>query len=924
MGTKKYFIFFFSALFSLSIAQNVDDIDIKYEKFVFDNGLTLIVHEDHKAPIVAVNVWYHVGSKNEKPGKTGFAHLFEHLMFNGSENFDDDYFQALERVGATDLNGTTNNDRTNYFQNVPTSALDLALWMESDRMGHLLGAVTQEKLDEQRGVVQNEKRQFENQPYNLSYELIQTNTYPKGHPYSWTVIGSMEDLDAASLEDVHQWFKDYYGTANAVLVLAGDITPEVAKEKVEKYFGDIPAGPPINKHDVWVAKMEGTKRQIAQDRVPQARLYKTWNVPEWKNEELVHLDLVSDVLAGGKVSRFYKRLVYEDQIATNVTAYYSGAEIGSQFQIEATAKPGIDLAIVEKAVDEELARFLAEGPTQKELERVKTQHIANFLRGIERIGGFGGKSDILAQSQVYGGSPDYYKKKLKTVTNLTVKDLQNTANKWLSDGVSILEIHPFPNYAENPVGADRSKLPDTDTPPTAKFPEIQEATLSNGLKVMLAQRSAIPIVNFRMMIDAGFAADQFGLPGTATLALSMMDEGTTSKSALQISEELAMLGATINTGSNLDMSTVSMSALKSNLDKSLQLYADVLLNPSFPEKELDRLKKQAIAGIQREKSSPVQMALRVFPQFIYGKDHAYGLPYYGTGYEETVDKITQEDLFDFHQTWLRPNNSTLVVVGDITMDEIKSKVDDLLTDWESKEVPKKNISTVNLKEKSTIYLMDKPDAQQSVIIAGHVAPPKSDKDNIALESMNTILGGSFTSRINMNLREDKHWSYGSRSILREARGQRPFFVYALVQTDKTKESVEEVLKELNGILTDKPATEDELNKIKLSRTLRLPGSWETGDAVAGSIGEMIRYGYPKDHFDTYPSKIKSLSLEDINNAAQKVLHPSKVDWVVIGDRTEVEAGLNKLDIDVKLIDVDGNIIETELKTPDKAETSISN
>lgn len=921
---KKYFFFFFSMLFSISIAQNVDDIDIKYEKFVLDNGLTLIVHEDHKAPIVAVNVWYHVGSKNEKPGKTGFAHLFEHLMFNGSENFDDDYFQALERVGATDLNGTTNNDRTNYFQNVPTSALDLALWMESDRMGHLLGAVTQEKLDEQRGVVQNEKRQFENQPYNLSYELIQTNTYPKGHPYSWTVIGSMEDLDAASLEDVHQWFKDYYGAANAVLVLAGDITPEVAKEKVEKYFGDIPAGPPINKHDVWVAKMEGTKRQIAQDRVPQARLYKTWNVPEWKNEELVHLDLVSDVLAGGKVSRFYKRLVYDDQIATNVTAYYSGAEIGSQFQIEATAKPGIDLAIVEKAIDEELAKFLAEGPTQKELERIKTQHVANFLRGIERIGGFGGKSDILAQSQVYGGAPDYYKKKLKIVTNLTAKDLQNSANKWLSDGVSILEVHPFPNYANNPVGADRSKLPETGTPPVAKFPELEETTLSNGLKVVLAQRKSIPVVNVRMLIDAGYAADQFGLPGSSRLALAMMDEGTKTRSALQISEELAMLGATITTGSNLDMSTISMSALKANLDKSLELYVDILLNPSFPENELDRLKKQTIAGIQREKSSPVQMALRVFPQYLYGKDHAYGLPYHGTGYEETVGKITQKDLFDFHQTWLRPNNASLVVVGDITMDEIKEKMDGLLADWESKEVPKKNISKVNLKEKSTIYLMDKPDAQQSVIIAGHVAPPKSDKDNIALESMNTILGGSFTSRINMNLREDKHWSYGSQSIMREARGQRPFFVYALVQTDKTRESVEEVLKELNGILTDKPATEEELNKIKLNKTLKLPGTWETANAVAGSIAEMIRYGYPKDHFDTYPSKINSLSLDDINNAAKKVLHPDKVDWVVIGDKTEVEAGLNKLGLDVKLIDVDGNIIESELKTPDKAETSISN
>ncbi len=920
---KQNLIIVFLILFvSMISAQSVDNIDIKFEKFVLDNGLTLIVHEDHKAPIVAVNVWYHVGSKNEKLGKTGFAHLFEHLMFNGSENFDDDYFQALERVGATDLNGTTNQDRTNYFQNVPTSAVDLALWMESDRMGHLLGAITQAKLDEQRGVVQNEKRQGENQPYAVAYEMIQHNTYPAGHPYSWTVIGSMEDLNAASVEDVHEWFKTYYGAANAVLVVAGNITAADAKAKVEKYFGDIPAGPPIKKHDTWIAKMEGSKRQIAQDRVPQSRIYKVWNIPEWKNEELVSLDLVSDVLAMGKVSRLYKRLVYDDQIATEVTASYDGGEISSQFVVSATAKPGVDLSIVEKAIDEELAKFLKDGPTQKELDRVRTQHIASFVRGIERIGGFGGKSDILAQSEVYGGSPDFYKTKLKLVAKATIKDLQKSAIKWLSDGVNVLEIHPFPKYTERIVGADRSKLPETSTPPAAVFPEIQKATLSNGLKVMLAQRTAIPVVNLRMVVDAGFSSDQFALPGTASLALSMMEEGTINKSSLQISEELANLGATLNTGSNLDVSFVSMSALKSNLDKSLNLYADVLLNPSFPNNELERIKKETIAGIQREKSTPIQMALRVFPQYIYGKDHAYGLPFTGSGYESTVDKISKTDLEKFHKTWIRPNNSTLVVVGDITMDEIKSKLENLFAKWAKAETPKKNISNVGLKEKSTIYLMDKPGAQQSIILAGHAAPPKADKDNIAMESMNTILGGSFTSRINMNLREDKHWSYGSRSMLLGARGQRPFLIYALVQTDKTKESVQEVVKELNGILTDKPATDDELNKNKLNETLSLPGSWETGNSIAGSLSEMIQYGYPDDYFSTYASKIDGLSLDDINNAAKKVIQPNKIDWVVVGDKEKVEKGLTELGMEIKLIDVDGNVIEKDLKKPEKTETSI--
>ena len=889
-------------------AQKVDDINIPYQKFVLDNGLTLIVHEDHKAPIVAVNVWYHVGSKNEKQGKTGFAHLFEHLMFNGSENFNDDYFQVLERVGATDLNGTTNKDRTNYFQNVPTSAFDLVLWMESDRMGHLLGVITQERLDEQRGVVQNEKRQGENNPYAISSEIITTNTYPKGHPYSWTVIGFMEDLSAASLEDVHEWFNKYYGSANAVLVIAGDVNADEVKQKVEKYFGDIPPGPPVTKHQTWVAKMTGTKRQVAQDRVPQSRIYKTWNVSEWGSKELAFLDLVSDVLAQGKTSRLYKRLVYENQIATDVSAYYSPGEIGSQFQITATAKPGDDLTKVEKAIDEELTKFLKDGPTEKELQRVKTQHIAGFVRGIERIGGFGGKSDILAQSQVYGGSPDYYKTYLKFVNEATVKDLKQAAIDWLSDGQNILEIHPYPSFKTLASDVDRSKLPETQTPPDAKFPKVEKTTLSNGLKVYLATRSSIPVVNMNLYVDAGFAADQSVLAGTASLMSNMMDEGTKTRNALQISEELEMLGAQLSTNSGMDVSSVYLSSLKSNLDKSLDLFADVILNPSFPEKELDRLKKERIAQIKREKLTPVIMGQRVFPKFLYGKDHAYGNPLTGSGYEETVSKLTTKELIDFHKTWFKPNNSSLIIVGDITLNEIKPKLEKLFKDWKSGEVPNKNIGSVEEAKKPIIYLIDKPGAAQSIIFAGNIAPLKSDPDDIAIESMNHVLGGSFTSRINMNLREDKHWSYGSGSFLFGLKGPRPIMSYALVQTDKTTESVQEVYKEFSEILGSRPVTEDELNKIKQNRVLRLPGSWETNSAVLSSIGNIIMFSLPENYYETYPEKVKGLSLDDMNNAAAKTLKPENLIWVVVGDKAKIEEGLKTLGYDLFYADADGNVI----------------
>lgn len=913
---KHKMIYLFAFLLSIStLAQKsslnlLNNIDIKYEKFVLDNGLTLIVHEDHKAPIVAINIWYHVGSKNEKEGKTGFAHLFEHLMFNGSENNKEDYFQVMERIGATDLNGTTNNDRTNYFENVPTSALDIALWMESDRMGHLLGAITQEILDEQRGVVQNEKRQGEDQPYGKVWELITKSTYPKGHPYSWTVIGSMEDLNAASLDDVKEWFKTYYGPSNAVIVLAGDIDPQTALEKVKKYFGDIPPGPPIAKYESWVPKMTGMHRQIMQDRVPQARIFKVWNVPQWGTKEATLLNLFSDVLTSGKTSRLYKRLVYDEQIATNVSSYIDDAEISGQFYIDVTIKPGEDLAKAEKMIDEEFAKLLKNGPTENELQRVKTQYFAGFIRGIERIGGFGGKSDILASNMTYGGSPDHYKTVLKFVNDATAKEITETAQKWLSDGVYVLEVHPFPELKASTESADRTKLPELGQNPEVKFPAVERATLSNGLKVVLAERHSIPVVNFRLMVDAGYAADQFTKPGTAKLAMDMMDEGTKKLNSLEISDQLSLLGAYLSTSANLDYSYVTLNALKSNLDPSLELYADVILNPSFPESDFTRLKKNLLVSIQREKVTPVQMGLRVLPKLLYGKDHAYGNPLTGSGTEASVTSITRDDLIKFRNEWFKPNNATLVIVGDITMEEIKPKLEKLFKDWKSGDVPIKNIGNVEPANKSVVYIMDKPGSQQSIIFAGNVVPKRNSDDEIPIRTFNDIFGGVFTSRVNMNLRENKHWSYGSFSILWDTKAQRPFFVYAPVQTDKTKESMVEIHKELSGVINEKPITKEEFEKDKENQTLSLPGSWETMDAVSGSISDIVSYNLPDDYFSKYASMVESQTLDEVQKAAEKLVRPDNMVWVVVGDRAKIEDSVKSLGFgEVKYLDGDGNVIQ---------------
>jgi zinc protease len=895
----------FALLASGVFAQSAD-IDIPFQKFVLDNGLTLIVHEDHKAPIVAVNLWYHVGSKNEKPGKTGFAHLFEHLMFGGSEHAPGRYIDAMERIGATDLNGTTNNDRTNYFEDVPTSALDLTLWMESDRMGHLLGALDQKTLDLQRGVVQNEKRQGENQPYGVTRQLLTQNTYPAGHPYSWTVIGEMADLDAASMKDVQEWFKTYYGPSNVVLVLAGDIDAKTAKEKVEKYFGDIPSGPPVAHQEAWIAKMTGTHRQKVQDRVPQARIYKVWNIPEFGTADADYLDIVSDVLSAGKTSRFYKRLVYDDQIATNANAFVNPNEIGGQFFVQATARPGQGLDQVEKEVDEELARFLKDGPTAEELQRVKTEYAANFIRGIERIGGFGGKSDQLARNQVFRGDPAAYKISLKRVQEATAEDLKAAANRWLSDGVYVLEVYPFPEYKTASKGGDRSKPPETGTPPDLKLPKLQRAALSNGLKVILSERHEVPLVHFWMTTDAGYAADQSAAPGTASMTSALLDGGTNTRNALQISDQLAMLGAELRAYSNLDLSVVQLSSLKAKLDPSLDLFADVILNPVFPESDFKRQQKLQLAAIEREQNTPIQMALRVLPGLLYGTGHAYGNPGTGSGTTESVTKMTREDLVKFHQAWYHPNNATLVIVGDTTLGEIKPKLEKLFANWKMGQIPKKNIGTVALPQKSTVYLMDKPGAIQSVIITGSVAPPKSNPKEIAMEAMNDELGGMFGSRLNMNLREDKHWSYGAGSRLVAARAQRPFLSLAPVQTDKTKESLVEINKEFHGILGERPITADELAKIQANETLRLPGSRETQSEVGQSIVDLVQFGLPDDYYETYAGKVRALKIADVEDAAKTVVHPNNLIWVIVGDRAKIEAGVKELNLgEIRFLSPDG-------------------
>jgi zinc protease len=851
-----------------------------------------------------------VGSKNEKRGRTGFAHLFEHLMFSGSENFDKTYISAMSSIGATDLNGTTSEDRTNFFQNVPASMLDYVLFAESDRMGHLLGVLDQKKLDLQRGVVQNEKRQRENAPYGVAYENLVTNTYPVGHPYSWTVIGSMADLDAASMDDVRHWFRTYYGPNNVVLVLAGDITPQAAREKVEKYYGDIPPGPPIERQKEWIAKMKGHHRGVVQDRVPQARIYRTWNVPGAYSHTEPLLDLAAQVLGGGKTSRLYKRLVYRDQVASSVSAEDDTNEIGGQFRLTLTARPGADAHKMEQAAAEEVDAMLRSGPTADELQLARTTLLASQARRMERIGGFGGKSDLLARCMTFKGNPDCYLDYFKTIKEATPQAVHQAIVDWLSDGDYVLEVQPYPDVAAASTGFDRKAGVPTGQPEPLKMPALEKVTLSNGLQVLVAQRHEAPIVNFSLLVDSGYASDPQDRPGLSSLTLRMMQEGTPTWPATKINEELESLGATLGMRTNLDGAFVDMNVLKATMPRALDVYADVVLHPAFLAGDLERVRRQRLAAIAEEKSDPQGIAFRVFPTLLYGKGHAYARPFSGTGTEESIKAVQRGDLVKWHDTWFRPNNATLIVVGDTTAAEVKPLLEKAFGSWRRGEVPAKNVATVQPPVTAAVYLVDRPGSLQSEIVAAQVAKPADATELVDMQLVNAVFGGAFSSRINMNLREDKHWSYGVFSALVRAAGQRPLISISPVQTDKTVESLKELTREYTDIAGAKPIQPAELKVVQEKETLALPGRFETAAQVSGAYADIVQYKLPPDYYARFTPTALALTPEKANELAHRMFLPDRQVWIVVGDLAKIEAGIRALNIgEVHVIDADGNILK---------------
>lgn len=928
---------YFAACVSMTFGAETADVSIPkipYEKYTLPNGMDVILHEDHSTPVVGVDIWYHVGSKNEAPGRTGFAHLFEHMMFQGSKHFDDDYFLPLQKAGGS-VNGSTSMDRTNYFETVPSNFLELALWMESDRMAFLLPAMTQQRLDNQRSVVKNERRQsYENRPYGLTMETILAALLPPDHPYSWPTIGSMADIDAASREDVADFFRRYYHPGNASLCIAGDFDPGEAKKLVEKYFAPIPAGPKAGKINPPVPELTESKRIKMTDRVGLARLYQSWiTVPEFAPDD-AELEILADVLAGGKTSRLYRRLVRDEQIAQDVSAVNSSEELGGMFMIIATARPGNTLSQLESAIADELKKIQDAPPMQAEIDRAVANSETGIVRSLEGVGGFGGRADRLNMYNVLTGDPGYLAKDFARIRKVDPQGVQRVASKYLSRNKVVLEVVPgkettitldprapaaearvklaktikvvpvpeSPAVAED---AERVNMPDSKPEPAFKLPPIQRGKLNNGMNLMVVENHETPAVSIRVTFSYGRADDPADKFGRAGLTAAVWDEGTEKRTSEQIAEELADIGASLNVGIGADETSGSIYVLKRHLGKAIEILDDVLRHPTFPQAELDRQRNIALGRLVQIRNEPTVLAGLAVAQTIYGYDHPYGRPSLGT--VDSLKSLTRKDLQDFQQAATDPSRATVIAVGDTTLEEIKGQLEQVFADWKNPGKAGAAEFAPPVEKSASLILVDKPGAAQSVVVAALIGTVRKTPDYFQLVVMNAALGGQFTSRLNMNLREDKGYTYGANSRFEwQARDLGVFAASASVQTAVTAPALAEFIKELQDITGRRPVEGEELDFCKKFLTRGFPSGFETSSSLASQLETLVRFQLPDNYFDTVLPGIAAVATDAITAAAKKYIKTGNLDVIIVGDRTKIEQSLRELPIgkDLKVMQFD--------------------
>ena len=905
---------------------------LQFEKYTLPNGLEVILSENHRLPMVAVNLWYHVGPANEEPGRTGFAHLFEHMMFQSSKHVPpDSHIPLLEAAGARNLNGTTDYDRTNYFETVPANQLELALWLESDRMGYLLEQVDQEALSNQQDVVRNERRQsVENRPYGLADEAIGQTLYPPGHPYYGNVIGSHEDIQAAKLDDIRRFFRQYYAPNNATMAIVGDFDPAEVKALVQKYFGTLRRGPEVPAIKAGTPRITSERRKVVRARVELPRIYMAWITSPIYQPGDADADIAARIIGGGRTSRLYKKLVYERQIAQSVSAFQYSLRLGSMFQITVTARPGHTAEELEQAIDEELAALRAQPPAATEIEQARNRIETSIIGGLERLGGFGGVADRLNTYNHYLGTPDYLRQDIERYRTVTPATVQAFVRDQLATPARVV-LHAVPGQPE-----PTAPVPTPSTPPTASAPaavdepstdaiNADEAwrfqmpragparplqlstpismTLPNGLTLVLSERRGLPIVAATLVLKIGSDANPADKPGLANFVAAMLDEGTATRSALQIADEVAQLGASLSTGSTMDATTVSARALSKNFGATLDRMADVVLRPSFPAEEAERQRVQRLGRLVQQRDNPAQLAAQVQAAALYGPLHPYG--YLEIGTEASVKAMTREDLLAFWKQNFVPNNAALVVAGDISMNDLRALAEEAFGSWQ-RGTPARPALSDPTTTQARIVIVDKPGSPLTQLRVVTIGAARSSPDFQPLQVMNMALGGLFSSRINMNLREEKGYSYGTYSRFTFRRSAGPFTVAGGVRTDVTAPAVAEILKEIVGI-TGQAMTDEELRKAQDSLANSLPGAFETSANAVNNFSNVFIYDLGLDYYTRYAAQVNAVTAAQALDVAKRYLVPARMIVIAVGDRSVIEPELEKLDLGrIEIRDAEGS------------------
>jgi zinc protease len=904
----------------ISLAQSEKLPPLSVKEYTLKNGLTVVLHHDSSTPLVSVNIWYKVGSRNEEPGRTGFAHLFEHLMFQGSKNYSKDYLSAVQEFAAP-VNGNTDVDRTFYFEVLPSNFLERALYFEADRMATLADAIDQVKLDNQRDVVKNERRQsVDNVPYGTMGERVSEVMYPGGHPYGHSVLGSMDDLSAASLEDVKSFFHRYYVPNNAVLVLSGDFDDGHARGWINKYFGAISAGAPVAPLTRSQPQLSGIVRKQYDDPFAQTpRMVLVWpGVPEFTADDAA-LKVLGNILSFGRASRLQKSLLYERELVANIFASHSADELAGLFRIAAVAKLGKTTDDIERVINEEVERIKRDGVTDEEVHRAVGADESEFIYDMETVEDNGSS---LAAYKALTGEANHFQAELDSYAQVTAADIRRVANKYLTANHLVLTYVPAkdaarPGRVDAPTSTkpreldpkllakQLAMLPKAGPDPKIELPTVEKTKLSNGLNLWIVQRHELPIVAMNLIVNTGAADEAPAKAGLANLTAYMLNQGTKTRSATDIDSGLQSLGIESDVTVGPQATSVTLKSLTKNLDTALDYFADGISASMFPDTEFVKLKGRVSNALRQQKGNSAAVAANVFAKVVYG-DQLYGRQI--TGHMKTVAGISREDVIGFYKTNYRPNNSTLIVVGDVRPDDIKARVEHAFANWKPGDVHPAEVPMQQMVAKPGIYLIDKPGAVQSSMMVGKVGIERTSPDYYPVLLMNMILGGGPSGRIYANLRQDKGYTYGAGSQFLFGKLRQPFRVQTQVQTISTKESIVEILKEINGIRGAIPVTPEELESHKQALIRRFPSNFETRMGIANQLLPEVTLGIPESYFRDYAANINAVTLADVNRVANKYLDPTGMAIVIVGDRSVIEPKLKELGMPIFYLDTDGNPI----------------